>query len=110
MPIQVLHCEFLGPINLSEWGPPMDKVLYLLLTRTKDTYEIIYAGDSEKTESADFFTKNDKFKCWVQNAGTERNLYLSIYPMWDSTPEERKRLLSKIIAVYKPSCNEEQLK
>lgn len=110
MPIQVLHCEFLGPINLSEWGPPMDKVLYLLLKRKKDTYEIIYAGDSEKTESTDFFTKNDKFMCWVQNAGAEQNLYLSIYPMWDSTPEERKRLLSKIIAVYKPSCNEEQLK
>jgi hypothetical protein len=110
MPIQVLHCEFLGPVKLSEWGPPMDKVLYLLLKRTKDTYEIIYAGDSEKTENADFFTKNDKFKCWVQNAGTEQNLYLSIYPMWDSTPEERKRLLSKIITGYKPSCNEEQLK
>lgn len=110
MPIQVMHCEFLGPIKLSEWGPPMDKVLYLLLKRTKDTYEIIYAGDSEKAENADFFTKNDRFKCWVQNAGTEQNLYLSIYPMWVSTTEARKRLLSKIIAAYKPSCNEEPLK
>ena len=105
MTLQILHYEFLGPIGLSEWGPPMDKVLYLLLRRTKDTYEIIYAGESERTESADFFTKNDKFKCWLQNAGSEKNLYLSIYPMWDSSTEERQRLLSKIIAKYNPVCN-----
>ncbi len=107
MTLQILHYEFLGPVKLSEWGPPMDKVVYLLLKRTNDTYEIIYAGNSEKTESTDFFTKNEKFKCWIQNAGTEQNLYLSIYPMWDSVPEERKRLLSKIITRYKPPCNDE---
>jgi hypothetical protein len=105
MPLQILHYEFLGPVRLSEWGPPMDEVLYLLLRRTKETFEIIYAGESEKTQDLDFFTKNPKFQCWLQNAGSEQNLYLSIYPMWDSKPEDRKRLLAKIIERYKPSCN-----
>jgi hypothetical protein len=108
MTLQILHYEFLGPIKLSEWGPPMDEVLYLMLKRKNDTYEIIYAGSSEKTQNLDFFTKNEKFKCWVQNAGAEQNLYLSIYPMWDSEADERKRLLSKIIARYRPACNDEQ--
>lgn len=110
MTIQILQYEFLGPVNLSEWGPPMDEVIYLLLRRAKDTFEIIYAGESEKTQETDFFTKNAKFKCWIQNAGSEQNLYLSIYPMWGSKPEERKRLLEKIIDRYKPPCNAEPLK
>lgn len=105
MAIQILQYEFLGPIKLSEWGPPMAEVIYLILRRTKETFEIIYAGESEKTEEADFFTKNDKFKCWIQNAGYEENLYLSIYPMWDSTQEDRKRILDKIIQKYQPRCN-----
>lgn len=106
MTIQILNYEFLGPIKLSEWGPPMDRVLYLLLRKSKETYQIIYAGESEKTEDTAFFTKNDKFKCWLQNAGNEDNLYLSIYPMWDSTPQERQRLLKKIISAFNPPCNE----
>jgi hypothetical protein len=106
MTIQILSYEFLGPIKLSEWGPPMEQVLYLLLRRSKETFQIIYAGDSEKTDDVAFFTKNDKFKCWLQNAGTEDNLYLSIYPMWGSTPQERQRLLQKIISTFKPACNE----
>jgi hypothetical protein len=83
----------------------MEQVLYLLLKRTKDKFQIIYAGQSEKTEEADFFTKNEKFKCWIQNAGTEANLYLSIYPMWGSVEKERQKILAKIIEKYQPSCN-----
>ncbi|MEO9308858.1 MAG: hypothetical protein ABI337_01015 [Nitrososphaera sp.] len=105
MAIQILQYEFLGPIKLSEWGPPMAEVVYLVLRRTKETFEIIYAGESEKTEETDFFTKNDKFRCWIQNAGHEENLYLSIYPMWGSTQEDRKRILNKIIQRYRPKCN-----
>lgn len=105
--IQILQYEFLGPIKVSEWGPPMAEVIYLILRRTKDTFEIIYAGESEKTEETDFFTKNDRFACWLQNAGSEQNLFLSIYPMWDSKPEERKRVLEKIIQKYQPRCNME---
>lgn len=106
MTIQILSYEFLGPIRLSEWGPPMQQVLYLLLKRTKETFQIIYAGESDKTDDVGFFTKNEKFQCWMQNAGTEENLYLSIYPMWDSKPEDRQRILQKIITQFRPVCNE----
>lgn len=105
MTIQVLSYEFLGPVRLSEWGPPMDEVLYLLLVKSKETFQIIFAGESDKTSDAAFFTKNDKFQCWLANARTENNLYLCIYPMWDSTPEQRQRVLRKIIEKYNPVCN-----
>ncbi|MGQ0606510.1 MAG: hypothetical protein ACT4OD_06135 [Candidatus Nitrosotenuis sp.] len=95
----------LGPIHLSEWGPPMDAVLYLILSKNKETFQIIYAGESDHTDDSAFFTKNEKFKCWHANAGGENNLHLCIYPMWNSTLEQRQRISHKIISKYNPICN-----
>jgi len=104
--IQILQYEFLGPIKLSEWGPPMDRVVYIIFSKNKDVFNIIYVAESEKTESKDFFTKNDQFKCWLSYTGKEENLYLSIYPMWESSQSQRNQLVKKIISKYKPVCNE----
>ena len=106
MAIQILQYEFMGPIKLSEWGPPMDKLVYIIFSRSKDVFNIIYVSESNKTEEQDFFTKNDQFKCWLAHAGKEENLYLSIYPMWESSQPERIQLVKKIISKYKPVCNE----
>ena len=105
MTIQILHYDFLGPIKLSEWGPPMDEVVYVIFSRIKDIYNILYVDESEKTLETDFFTKNDKFKCWLTNAGSDENLYLAIYPMWKSDKSERERIAHKAINRYKPVCN-----
>jgi len=104
--IQILQYEFLGPIKLSEWGPPMDRVVYIIFSKNKDVFNIIYVAESGKTESEDFFAKNDQFKCWLSYTGKEENLYLSIYPMWESSQSQRNQLVKKIISKYKPVCNE----
>jgi len=106
MSIQILQYEFLGPIKLSEWGPPMEEVAYILFAKNKEVFNIIYVGESEKTEELDFFTKNEQFKCCLSNAGGENNLYLSIYPMWESSQSARKQLVRKIVDRYKPVCNQ----
>lgn len=95
----------MGPIKLDEWGPPMEKVVYLILSRTKDSFNIIYVGDCEKTDEKNFFIANSNFKCWVQKAGSENSLYLAILPMFDSSQSTR-RVVGKILQQYKPSCNE----
>lgn len=105
MTLQILHYEFLGPIKLSEWGPPMEEVVYIILEREKDRFNILYVDHSEKTKEKDFFTKNDKFKCWISHAGSENNLYLSILPMWESCKEDRERIVNKTIDRYSPPCN-----
>jgi len=104
--IQILQYEFLGPIKLSEWGPPMDRVVYIIFSKNKDVFNMIYVAESDKTEAGDFFKKNDQFKCWMSYAGKEENLYLSIYPMCESSQPERNQLVKKIISRYKPVCNE----
>ena len=106
MSIQILQYEFLGPIKLSEWGPPMDRVVYIIFYKNKDVFNMIYVAESDKTEAQDFFIKNDQFKCWMSYAGKEEDLYLSIYPMWESSQSQRNQLVKKIISKYKPVCNE----
>lgn len=107
MTIQILHYEFLGPIKLDEWGPPMGKVVFVILSRNKDLFNIIYIDQSEKTNDTDFFTKHKKFKCWITHTGFEKNLYLSIYPMSDSDQKERQKLVNRALERYKPICNME---
>jgi len=104
--IQILHYEFLGPIKLSEWGPPMEAVVYIIFSKNKDVFNMLYVAETGKTEAEDFFTKNAQFKCWLSHAGNEENLYLSIYPMWESSESERLQLAQKIVNKYEPICNQ----
>ncbi len=53
------------------------------------------------------FSQNDDFKCWIQHAGNEDFMYLSILPLWESDEPERKRIVEKIIAKYRPLCQTE---
>ena len=67
---------------------------------------MLHVAETGKTEAGDFFTKNAQFKCWLSHAGSEENLYLSIYPMWESSESERLQLAQKIVNKYEPICNQ----
>jgi hypothetical protein len=82
----------------------MDKVIYIIFNQDKFGFIPLYVGESSKTDQNDFFTKNDNFKCWIQHAGSEDNLHLSILPLWESDEPERKRIVEKIISKYRPLC------
>ena len=101
--IQILQYEFLGPILLEDWGPPMEKLVYLILSRDKDRFNIIYVGNCEKTDDKSFFTQHPQFKCWIQQSGSEKSLYLAILPMFESSSEKRQNVFNKILARYNPS-------
>ena len=85
----------------------MNQLIYLLFSKTKNGFNILYASQVEKTEKTDFFTQDEKFKCWLQHAGSEESLYLAIYPMPDSEESDRERIVQKIISKYRPPCNTE---
>ena len=104
MSIQILQYEFLGPIKLDEWGPPMEKVVYLILSRSNDSFNILYVGDCEKTDEKIFFMNNSDFNCWIQKAGSENSLYLAILPMFESNQSARKGIVEKILLRFRPPC------
>jgi len=107
--IQILQYEFLGPIPLDEWGPPMEKLIYLILSKDQDKFNILYIGDCEKTENQYFFTQHQDFKCWVQKSGSEKSLYLAIFSMFESSKNHRQIVFNKILSRYKPPCNLENV-
>jgi hypothetical protein len=104
MSIQILQYEFLGPIKLDDWGPPMEKVIYLIFSRNNDSFNIIYVGDCEKTDKDDFFENNENFTNWTQITGS-KDLYLAILPMFESDSFTRQVIIEKIRRAYKPICN-----
>ena len=105
MSIQILQYEFLGPVPLEEWGPPMEKLVFLILSRDKEKFNVLYVGDCEKTEDKAFFLQHPSYKCWSDSSGSERSLHLAILPLFESTMEHRQNVVKKIISVYKPHCN-----
>ena len=109
MSIQILQYEFLGPIKLDEWGPPMEKVVYIIFSRKKDSFNIIYVGDCEKTDQKNYFVSNSQFQCWIQTAGSNNSLYLAILPLFESNEATRKKITNKIRLRYHPSCNPDDL-
>ncbi|WP_316507262.1 hypothetical protein [Nitrosopumilus sp.] len=109
MSIQILQYEFLGPIPLEEWGPPMEKLVYLILSKDKDRFNVIYVGDCEKTDEKSFFVQHPQFKCWVKESGSEQSLHLAILPMFESSNEKRKNVLNKIVTRYKPPCSSDDI-
>ncbi|MGH1566966.1 MAG: hypothetical protein ACRBB5_06050 [Nitrosopumilus sp.] len=109
MSIQILQYEFLGPIPLDEWGPPMEKLVYLIMSRDKDRFNIVYVGDCEKTDDKSFFVQHSHFKCWVQQSGSEKSLYVAILPMFESSDIRRKNVFNKIMTRYKPPCNSDDI-
>ncbi|NIP61541.1 MAG: hypothetical protein GWN01_14300, partial [Nitrosopumilaceae archaeon] len=87
----------------------MEKTIYLILSREQDKFNIVYAGDCEKTEDSGYFIKNPNFKCWVGKSGSEKFLYLAILPRFESDTKERRRIIDKIISQYDPVCNSEEI-
>ena len=77
--IQILQYEFLGPIPLEEWGPPMEKLVYLILSREKDNFNIVYVGECEKTKDKAFFIQHSNYNCWVEKSGSKKSLHLAIF-------------------------------
>ena len=106
MVFQILHYEFLGPVPMSQWGPPMEKILYIVLSRDKDRFNILYVDDCEKTDEKSFFVQHDKFKCWMQHVSSEESLYLAVLPMFNSNRSHRLGVVDRILSHYKPPCND----
>ena len=105
MGLQILQYEFLGPIPLSEWGPPMGDLVYLVLSRSKDRFNMLYVDDCAHTDDKAFFVQHKQFKCWTEKAGSDSALYLAVFPMKDSKSEQRRLIMRRILSVYHPLCN-----
>lgn len=68
-------------------------------------YKAIYFGESENLTEHGFFKNHHRYDCWVREAGSAADLYISVFSLSDSTPEIRQGIQSFLIKYYHPVCN-----
>ena len=90
---------------MDEWGPPMENVIYAMLARQKDQFHLVYVDVCESTQEASFFVSNPDFKCWMEKARSEQNLYVAILPMFDADAGGRKHVRDRLVLALRPPCN-----
>lgn len=101
---------FDGPYSVTDWEPPYRAAVYAIMmkpdpTNKPTTYRILYFGESSNLSERGFWRSHHKYQCFIDNAGSESNIYIGIYRMPNSTEEERRAVEQKLIAQYNPVCN-----
>lgn len=101
---------FNGPYSITSWDPPYRAAVYAIMVKPDpknkpDTYRIIYFGESSNLTERGFYKFRHKYNCWIDEAGSENNLYIGIYLMSNSTDEGRKKVESDLVNQYNPTCN-----
>jgi len=105
------NISFEGPYPITNWNPPYRAAIYAIMIKEDpnnqpNMYTIIYFGESGNLSDRGFYSSHHKFQCWLNQAGSEYNIYIGICKMPNSTPEERKRIESALINQYRPICND----
>ena len=52
--------------------------------------------------------KHPRAACWIQRAGSKWKVYVCSYEVPGGTRAHREQIARELIAVYRPSCNEQQ--
>ena len=111
MSIKWGEVDFDGPYAITKWDPPYRAGVYAIMIQQDpknepNTYTIIYFGVSGNMNERGFYKAHHKYDCWSKKAGSDDNIFIGVYLMSNSTPEQRKDVESKLISQYKPSCND----
>lgn len=96
---------FDGPYPTTRWEPPYRAAIYAIMVKTDDRYRIIYFGESGNLSDRGFWRSHHRYQCFIDNAGSESNIYIGIYRMPNSTKEERKAVEQRLVDRYDPVCN-----
>lgn len=109
MSIKLGNYIFSEPVPIASWSPPCQAGLYAIMVFdplwTPFPFRVIYFGESGNLSEQGFLRSHHKYADLIQEAGSERNLYISVYPLPNSTLEIRGVIKSKLIEHYRPACN-----
>jgi hypothetical protein len=104
---------FEGPRLLGGWTPPATAAVYAVMykpepDRKPENYAVIYVGHADDLSAARFPFKHQKAPCWIARAGSRWKVYICTYEVPGGTGAHREQIVRELIAVYRPSCNEQQ--
>ena len=108
--IYFANYQFSEPESLPEWKTKEKNGIYTILTKDPQTksqpYKAVYFGESDNLSDTSFLKSNQRFECWIKEAGSEADLYIATFPMPDSAPELRQGIVAFLVKYYHPVCNE----
>jgi hypothetical protein len=111
MSINLGGADFDGPFQLDDWTPPRQAAVYAILmrrdpVRKPKTYRPIYFGETEDLSERGFLRAHHKFGCWINEAGSTKNLFIAIYALTSSTEAKRRSVEARLVSDYEPECND----
>ena len=104
---------FDGPRLLGGWTPPPVAAVYAVMYKpdpvTKpENYAVIYVGHAGDLSGERFPFTHPRARCWISRAGSKWKVYVCVYEVPGGTSAHREQIARELIAVYRPSCNEQQ--
>jgi hypothetical protein len=104
---------FEGPRVLAGWTPPPVAAVYAILCRDDpqgraQEYAVIHVGHSDDLTREHFPFRHPRAPCWIERAGDRFSLHICTYEVPGGLASHREQIARELIAIYRPSCNEEQ--
>lgn len=93
--------KFDGPYPATSWNPPKKAAVYAIMRKPDpknkpETYRIMYFGESGNLSDRGFWRSHHKYKCFVDKAGSEANIYIGVHAMPNSTAEQRRAVEKRL--------------
>jgi len=102
---------FEGPRLLAGWTPPARPAVFAVLYRpdpAAERYAVSYVGHADDLSSAGFPSAHPSADCWAARAGDKWKIYICWYEIPGGLPSHREQITRELIAIYHPSCNDQQ--
>jgi hypothetical protein len=102
---------FEGPRLLGGWTPPARAAVYAILYRPDpagERYAVSYVGHADDLSVTGFPTAHPAADCWAARAGDKWKVYICWYEVPGGLPSHREQIAQELIAIYHPSCNDQQ--
>jgi hypothetical protein len=102
---------FEGPRVLGGWNAPREQGLFAIFTKSapeSQRFEVIYLGHADDLAEAGLPFEHPHATRWIERAGSKWNLWIAVYVIPGGSRSHRERITEELLAVYHPSCNQEQ--
>jgi len=104
---------FEGPRLLGGWTAPRAAAVYAICYKpapdTKpEQYAVSYVGHADDLSAERFPFQHPRSPCWIKRAGSKWKVYICTYEVPGGTRSHREQIARELIAIYRPSCNDEQ--
>lgn len=105
--------SFEGPRVLAGWTPPPIAAVYAILypidpSRPDARLAVCYVDQTDDLTTEGFPFRHPRAQCWTSRAGSKFQLRIATLEVPGGTVAHREQITQELVAVYHPSCNEQQ--